>query len=426
MAMAAEPLGAEAGDGGAGAPVVVLDPAFKADSQARFARLRELGPVHRTLGSSGVEFWMVVSYDVAREALTHPALLKDPTPSQQALEAAGYTDNQAGVGIGGHMLESDPPAHTRLRRIVTSAFTPRRTQELAPRVQQIADELIDAMAPLGRADLVDAYAGRLPLIVIAELLGIPEPLRAPFRAATTVALDYANPDQPQGMADLHRLLADLIAEKREHPGEDLLSALISTHDEDGDRLSDAELVGTALLLVVAGHETTVHLLGNAVIALLRDPDQARLLRENPGLLPGAVEEFLRYDPPVEVSTLRYAAEDLELGGQKIARGEVVAVALGSASRDAPLDSDPAALDIVRASARHIAFGHGIHHCLGAPLARLEAATALGTLLTRIPDLEADEPLDQIRWIPGGMMHGPVGLRIRFAPQEPTGNSGTRG
>jgi cytochrome P450 len=400
--------------------IVSITPEFKRHSQIRLAELRVQGPIHRVVSSSGVESWLVVGYELAREALTHPALLKNSEPAEAVLAGAGYTGNKPGVGLGGQMLEADPPEHTRLRKLVSGAFTPRRTRELGPRIQEIADELIDAMAaaPEREVDLVRAYTGPLPVTVIAELLGIPEPDRDDFRIWTSRALDYSAPGHREAIADLHSLLGRLIADKRAQPADDLLSDLIAARDQDAGRLSEQELAGTALLLIVAGHETTVNLLGNALFALLQNPEQLELLRDRPESIPGAVEEFLRYDPSVELTTFRYAAADLELGGQPIARGDVLAVALTSASRDAPNEGDPVRLDVTRPNPRHLAFGHGIHHCLGAPLARLEAAIALRTLIQRVHGLEAAATPDEVEWIPAGMMHGPLRLPARFAKITP--------
>ncbi|MGV9935235.1 cytochrome P450 family protein [Streptomyces olivaceoviridis] len=394
---------------------VLMDAAFKANAQAEYARLREAGPVHRALLPSGVEGWLVVGYEEAREALTHPALLKDPAPAAQALTAAGYVLNQPGVGLGGQMLEADPPEHTRLRRLVSAAFTPKRTAALAPRVERIAHELIDALPPSGETDLIDSFTAPLPVTVIAELLGIPLADRADFRAWSSKALEVGTDGHEEAVAALHRLLRRLIADKRREPADDLLSALVAARDQEDGRLSEEELVGTALLLVVAGHETTVNLLGNGLLALLRHPGQLRLLRERPDLLPGAVEELLRYDTSVELTTHRFAAEDLVLAGVPIPRGSVVVVSLVSASRDAPLPdgADPTVLDVARPAVRHLSFGHGIHHCLGAPLARLEIRIALRTVLDRFARLEPAVPLESLEWIPAGMMRGPVRLPVRY-------------
>jgi cytochrome P450 len=402
--------------------VVVLSEEFKRDAQERYARLREAGPVHRAVLSSGVEGWVVVGYEAAREALTHPALGKDSTAAQEALAAAGYEMHKPGVGLGGQMLEADPPEHTRLRRIVSGAFTPRRVAAMGPRIERLAHDLLDALPPAGRADLVDAFTAPLPVTVIADLLGVPHAFREEFRALSTRAFETADPSYKEAVAGLHRLLGAVVAGKRAEPGDDLLSALVTAHDEEDGRLSEDELVGTALLLVIAGHDTTVNLLGNSLVALLRHPEQLRRLRERPELLPGAVEEFLRYETSVELSTLRYASEDLVLAGTPIARGDVLVVALASASRDTPQADGvrPQELDVARASARHLSFGHGIHHCLGAPLARLEAVTALRVLLERFTLLEPAAPLDALPWVASGMMRGPRSLPVRYetAPAAP--------
>ncbi|PSM42950.1 cytochrome P450 [Streptomyces dioscori] len=394
---------------------VLLDAAFKADAPARYARLRALGPIHPAEFHRGLRGWVVVGHDLAREALTHPALLKDSQYSEEALAAAGFVLHRSGVGLGAHMLEADPPEHTRLRRLVSSAFTPGRTARLAPRIEQIAHALIDAMPASGEQDLVATFTSPLPVTVIAELLGVPQEDRENFRIWSNLAMQVADPGHHTALTDLHALLTGILRDKRRSPQDDLLSALVSARDEDDGRLSEDELIGTAMLLVVAGHETTVNLLGNAVLALLRDTGQLHLLRARSDLLPGAVEEFLRHDTSVERSTNRYAVEDVELGGVSIPRGSLVVVALGSASHDGPLlgDADPAALDVTRSHARHLAFGHGIHYCLGAPLARLEAQIALRVLLARTAELELAVPVDTLSWIPSGIMRGVQSLPVRY-------------
>ncbi|GGN91193.1 cytochrome P450 [Streptomyces albiflavescens] len=394
---------------------VVIDPAFKADAPARYARLRESGPIHSAEFHLGLKGWLIVDYDLAREALTHPALLKDATPAAEALAAAGYVLHKPSVGLGAQMMEADPPEHTRLRRLASAAFTPRRTAELAPRIEQIAHDLIDTLPPAGEVDLVEAFNAPLPSTVIAELLGIPEEYHLDFRRWSAQALQVASPGHRPALAGLHGLLAGLVADKRRSPQDDLLSALVAVRDEEDGRLSEEELVGTAMMLVVAGHESTVNLLGNAVLGLLQHPDQLRQLRERPELMSGAVEEFLRYDTSVERSTSRYAAEDIELGGVPIPRGSMIVVALGAAGRDAPQaeGDDPAALDVTRPGARHLAFGHGIHYCLGAPLARLETTIALSTLLSRVPELELAAPVDSLEWIGSGIIRGVLSLPVRY-------------
>ncbi|GAA2339421.1 cytochrome P450 [Streptomyces kunmingensis] len=395
--------------------LVVMDAAFKADAPRRYAALRAKGPVHPAQFFPGITGWIVVDHDLARDALTHPALLKDPEPAAAMLEAAGFLGHKRGTGFGGQMLEADPPAHTRLRRLVSGAFSPKRSAELEPRITRLAHGLVDALPPSGETDLVEAFTAPLPVAVIAELLGIPEDRRQDFRRWTTLAFQVNHPEYAASVAAMHAFLRELVEDKRRRPGDDLMSALVAARDEDDGRLSEEELAATAALLVIAGHETTVNLLGNALLALLTHPDQLRLLREDPALLPTAIEEFLRYDTSVERTTNRYAAEDLELGGVRIPRGGVVAVALTSASRGAPLagGGDPETLDVTRPVARHLSFGHGIHHCLGAPLARLEARVALHTLLTRIPHMELAVPAESLSWFPSGMVRGVLSLPVRY-------------
>jgi cytochrome P450 len=399
-------------------PVLTVTAEFKADSPRRLAELRALGPVHRAQLGNGLRVWMVVSQQEAREALTHPALGKDPAPVEDALTAVGFTAHRSGVGLGGNMLESDPPTHTRLRRLVSGAFSAGRTRRLAPRIQEIADNLLDAMAEQHDVDLVEAFNAPLPIAVISELLGVPVQDRQHFRTWTAAALSPPSDEQRAGALNLNRFMTTLIDNKRAEPGDDLLSALIEAQLGDDDALSDTELVGTAVLMVVAGHETTVNLLGNIMVSLFHRPDQADLLRARPELMTGAVEEFLRFDPSVEQSTMRYTTQDFDLGGERIRRGDIVVVMLGSASRDiAQQDGgDPDILDVERTNARHLAFGHGIHYCLGAPLARLEATIAISSLLQRFPDLHPTIPMHDVPWIPAGIMRGPRSLPVRLTRQ----------
>ncbi|OAH09440.1 cytochrome P450 family protein [Streptomyces jeddahensis] len=388
--------------------------AFTADPHVVYAELRERGPVHRVrLGppspAEGQEVWLVVGYEEARAALADPRLAKD-------MSKLGYVGLDV-ERIGPHMLMSDPPEHSRLRRLVAREFTARRVEALRPRVQQITDELLDQMVPLGHADLVESLAFPLPMTVICELLGVPDIDRAAFRrmsnevvAPTSGEAEYA------AIVELAAYLDDLIEDKRcTAPGDDLLSALLRTTAEDGDRLSREELRGMGYLLLVAGHETTVNLIANGVHALLTHPGQLAALRADMGLLDGAVEEMLRYEGPVENATFRFAAEPLDIGGTFIAQGEAVLVGLASADRDGEKFPEPDRFDIRRAAGGHLAFGHGIHYCLGAPLARIEARVALRSLLDRCPDLALDADRDGPPgpWIPGMLIRGMRRLPVRW-------------
>ncbi|MFK4145492.1 cytochrome P450 [Streptomyces sp. NPDC004065] len=383
---------------------------FRADPHPVYAKLRDLGPVHRVrlpAADAPAEYqpWLVVGHDEARAALADPRLSKDP-----ARAGLDVLEEQL---IGKHLLITDPPRHTRLRSLVTRAFTARRVEALRPRVQQITDELLDAVLPLGHADLVEAFAYPLPITVICELLGVPEIDRAAFREMSNeVVAPTTGEASERAMNRLGAYLTDLIEDKRcAGPADDLLSALIRTTAEDGDRLSRDELRGMAFLLLVAGHETTVNLITNSVYALLTHPDQLAAVRADPDLVDGAVEETLRYESPVENATFRFAAEPLEIGGTAIAPGEPVMIGLSSAGRDATRHPDPDRFDVRRDSRGHLAFGHGIHYCLGAPLARLEARTALSTLLHRAPALTlAGAPGE---WLPGMLIRGMRSLPVRW-------------
>ncbi|MGW0994967.1 cytochrome P450 family protein [Streptomyces sp. NPDC002520] len=382
--------------------------AFRSDPHPVYARLREQGPVHRVRlpGADATQMtWLIVGYEEARAALTDPRLAKD-----SAKMGVTYLDEEL---IGKHLLASDPPQHTRLRGLVTRAFTMRRVEQLRPRIQRITDDLLDEMLPHGRADLIESLAFPLPITVICELLGVPDMDRAAFRKMSTELV--APTDAQAGEHAIVRLaeyLTELIEDKRRSgPTGDLLSDLMRVTAEDGDRLSARELRGMAYVLLVAGHETTVNLIGNGVHALLTHPDQLAALRADMDLLEGAVEEMLRYEGPVEGSTYRFAAEPLEIAGTAIERGDTVVVGITASDRDAGRFGDPDRFDIRRDARGHLAFGHGIHFCLGAPLARLEGRIAIGTLLERAPGLALDGA--QGEWLPGLLMRGMRSLPVRW-------------
>ncbi|MFJ9733888.1 cytochrome P450 [Streptomyces sp. NPDC101171] len=394
-----------------GQPVVDLGEfgdAFRTDPHPYYARLRERGPVHRVrLGGAeeGRTAWLVVGYEEARAALADPRLAKDT-----ARIGSPLLDEEK---IGKYLLVTDPPQHSRLRSLVTRAFTMRRVERLRPRIQRITDELLDEMLPRGRADLIEALAYPLPLTVICELLGVPDMDRAEFRRISTEVVAPTDADtEYDAIVALSEYLPELIEDKRRAgPTDDLLSDLIRTTAEDGDRLSPDELSGMAYLLLIAGHETTVNLIGNGVHALLTHPDQLAALRADMSLLDGAVEEMLRYEGPVETGTYRYAAEPLEIAGRVIEKGESVMIGLTAAGRDADRYADPDRFDIRRDARGHLAFGHGIHYCLGAPLARLEGRIAIGALLERAPGLALDGPTGE--WLPGLLMRGMRSLPVRW-------------
>ncbi|MFI9383509.1 cytochrome P450 [Kutzneria sp. NPDC052558] len=376
-----------------------------------YAELRARGPVHRVRIPGGFEAWLVVGYEAGRAALADPRLSK-------RLDAAAPSVPVITSAAGTHMLNSDPPDHSRLRKLVTMAFTPRRIELLEPRVQAIADELLDDMLarPDGRADLVESLSFPLPITVICELVGVPTLDRATFRG--WVSDQITHPDVETRRAAtvaISDYITELIEDKRRDPGEDLISGLIRTADEDGDRLSADELRGTVWLLLVAGHETTVNLISNGVVALLAHPDQLAALRGDMSLLGNAVEEMLRYDGPLEIPTFRFTTEPIDIGGVTVpGGGEVVVVSLADAGRDPAKFPEPDRFDIRRNAHGHLGFGHGMHFCLGATLARMEAKVAIGSLLERCPDLALDVHPAAIDWRRAMPVRGPRSLPVRWA------------
>jgi cytochrome P450 len=371
-----------------------------------FAALREHGPVHEVTLADGHAAWVVLGYDDARTALNDPRLSKN----MQAAFSAGddvVAEGLPGPELARHMLAVDPPDHTRLRRLVSGAFTPKRVEALRGHVDDIVDALLDdvaARSSSGPVDLVATFAFPLPFTVICELLGVAGPDRDRLGhglitllspTPTPEAWDRAKAASDQVVA----MLGALVAEKRAHPADDLVSALVDARDAEGG-LDEAELLSTIFQLIVAGHDTTTSLIGNGLVALLRHPDQLAALRADPALLPSAIEELLRFDAPVPHATFRFAAEAVELGGVTIPAGAQVLVALASANRDESHYDNAEALELGRASSRHLAFGHGIHACLGAPLARMEGQIAFHALLTRFPDLELAVPFGDLHWAHG--------------------------
>ena len=388
-----------------------LGESFTRDPYPVYARLRSQGPVHRIrMPEGGTQAWLVVGYEAGRAALTDDRLSKDWSKASPSLGLGA-------VSAGPHMLRADPPDHTRLRKLVAREFTARRVEELAPLIQKTTDVLLDRMlsAGEGRADLVEALSFPLPIAVICELLGVPDLDRDSFRAWSTDAISATDPLIRKAAAEaMAQYMRELVQDKSRHPGQDLLSALIQGSGEDPDGLSFEELVGMAWLLLVAGHETTVNLISNGVFALLTHPDQLAALRADFGLIDGAVEEMLRYDGPVETPTYRFTTEPVTIGDTEIpGGGELVLVALADANRDAARFPAPDRFDISRNARGHVAVGHGIHYCLGAPLARLETRIAIRTLLQRCPDLTLDIHPAAVTWRAGLMIRGPQSLPVRF-------------
>ncbi|MFG2358768.1 cytochrome P450 [Streptomyces sp. NPDC048521] len=391
------------------------DPSFLADPFPLYRQLRKDGPVRRVVMAGGLDAWMVTRYEDGLAALSDPRLSSDVRDASDPRLMAQLPAFER-ESMMSNMLRSDPPDHTRLRRLVSKAFTARRVAELRPRVQEITDRLLDAVVPAGRAELVADFALPLPVTVISELLGVPVDDRHDFQRWTDAMLvrGESMPDPVVVNEAWQRMRAYVtkhLEAKRARPGDDLLSALISARDEE-QRLNEDELIAMAFLLLVAGYVTTVNLIGSAVAALLTHPDQLTLLRDHPELLPDAIEEFLRYDGPVNPGIARFAREDVEIAGVTVPRGATVLIASAIADRDPEQFPDPDRLDITRRDNGHLAFGHGIHYCLGAPLARLEGQIAIGTVLRRLPDLALAVPPTELSWRPGGL-RGPTRLPVTF-------------
>jgi len=379
---------------------------FRLTTHETYARMREESPVHVQPGLDGeTPIWFVTRYDDVVELLTdNERFVVDPKLALTPAELEAHlADLEADERASENLLAKDGDDHRRLRRLVTKAFTPRIVEQLRPRIQQIADDLIDEVEARGNMELVDDFAFPLPITVIAELLGVPVEDRERFRVwSSNVVMPALTPEDRELARrrgdEFIAYLDDLFAQRRAAPTDDLVSALVQAED-GGDTLSENELSSMVILLIVAGHETTVSLITNAVHALLSHPDQLAELRADPALMPSAVDELLRFDSPVERTITRLVARDTELGGRRLERGAFVIAVIGSANRDASQFPDPEKLDLGRAENRHVGFGRGPHYCLGAPLARLEAEIALGTLLRRLPGLRLAITEDDLYWRP---------------------------
>jgi cytochrome P450 len=359
------------------------------------------GPVQQAQLPTGQEIYLVTGYDEVRQVLTHPDI------GRGGIDRVPFADRlptQLRDGLYRGMLNADPPDHTRLRKLVTAAFTRRTVEGLEPQIHAFTAALLDELAGKETVDLLTGFAYPLPIRVIGTMLGVPESDQDKFQAWTPqlVAPFVVGYDAfAAAAAEFLEFIRGLIAAKRSAPGDDLLSGLIAARD-GADQLSEEELTSTAYVLVVAGYETTANLIANGTVALLDHPDQLAALQADPDLWPSAVEELIRYDGPVQASLGYYAQADVELSGEKIPAGSVVFAGLLAANRDPAKFPDADELD-VRRKAAHVGFGHGIHHCLGAPLARLEARIALHSLFTRYPDLaRADEGLTRY---PGVVING---------------------
>ena len=399
--------------------------AFKSQPYATYAALRAAAPIYCRVAADGqTAIWFFTRYeDVAALLRDHKRFVKNVTNTLPPdVRAQQQPPPPLLRLLGNHMLNLDPPDHTRLRALVNKAFTGQMVTQLEPRIQMIADQLLDQVQHQGQMDLIEDFAFPLPMIVIAELLGIPPRDRLRFRNwSTAFVTPSANLERSskkmakagQVMEDFTRYMRQIFAARRREPRQDLISHLLQA-EENGDTLSEEELFSMVILLIVAGHETTVNLIGNGMLALLQHPEQKALLQAQPALLPAAIEEMIRYDGPVERATMRFAAEEVRYGGQTIHRGDAVSLVLAGADHDPAHFANPACFDITRENNRHLGFGLGIHYCLGSALARVEGQIAINTLLQRFPTLQLTTPVDQLKWrtipILRGLHHLPVHWR----------------
>jgi len=370
------------------------DPRFFANPYPTYTRLRNAAPVQKVPTGSGGRFsYLVTGYAEAREAFTDPRLSKNTArffagrPSNRDLHPA----------VSQNMLATDPPQHARLRSLVTKAFSTRAVARLRPYIADLVDELLDAWPERGPVDLVAGLAVPLPVTVICEMLAVPEADRELVHSWSGELFAAGDPQRIDAASyAVGKYMTDLVASRRGSPGESLLDDLIAVRDGQ-DRLTEDELVSLAVLLLVAGHETTTNFIGNAALALLQHPDSLALLRAEPELLGTALEELLRFDSPVGIATFRYSTEALTLGGTDIPAGVPVLIAPGAANRDPLRFPGPDRLDLNRGATGHLAFGHGVHRCLGAPLARAEGELALRAVLSRFPDIRLAHPAEQLEW-----------------------------
>lgn len=386
---------------------------FAADPYPFYTRLLEESPVHFV---QSVGMWWITRHDYAVMACTDGRFGREapggaPPPPAPPPQFARLAD------LPPHMLERDPPDHTRLRSLVSLAFTPRMVERLRPHIVEIASQLLDRVEARGHMDLMADFAFPLPAIVIAEMLGVPTGDRDRFKEWSNRIVRSVDATQPlevralgqEAMLALTDYFADLMAERRARPRQDMLSELIAP-EEQGDKLSAGEVLSTCNLLLIAGHETTTNLIGSGMLTLLRHREQMELLRTRPELLTSAIEELLRFESPVQRMG-RNIKQDVEVGGKLLKKGERVAVVFGAANRDPAVFAEPNRLDLARKPNPHLGFGRGIHYCLGAPLARLEAQIAFPALLRRFPHLDLADPGPV--WGPNTLIRGLKSLPVRF-------------
>lgn len=390
---------------------------FTQDPYLLYAELRQREPVYRTITSDGLRVWVVTRFEDARSAFANQGLSKNLILARNLFERntlPGFACRNVNGAVTQHMLESDPPNHTRLRKLVENSFTAGRINALRPRIEQLSSGLLSSLAGELEIDLVNQYAFPLAFTVICEILGLPQGDRDQFRLWINDYSSTGSPEQVNTASDaIANYLTDLLEAKWRQPSQDVLGRLLETWDGD-DFLTDHELISMVFLLLSAGYETMVNLIANGMLALLRNPDQMDILRADSRLLPAAVEEFLRFDSPVNMATLRFTTRRVTIGAVEIPADEFVLVALASANRDHDRFAEADRLNLTRSRTRHISFGHGIHYCLGAALARQEAEVAFRDLLAQYPRIDLAVPDGQLRYRHSLLMRGLEALPLRVA------------
>ncbi len=385
---------------------------YKANPYGYYAQLRSDSPVHKTVLPTGDEVYLVTRFDDVQAGLKDSRLIKNIRNARppRLVDKLGLNLNNT------NMLKSDPPEHTRLRKLANDAFKPKYINQMRGHIEQIANELIDKVEASGKMDLIADFAFPLPITVISEMLGVPAKDHEKFQkwSSDLIASGALSSESPHFGTDILQLanyVRQLVADHHKHPKDDLISQLIDA-EQDGDKLSDRELIGTTVLLLIAGHETTVNLIGNGMLALMQHPEQIEKLKQDPTLLKPAVEELLRFVNPVQAVN-RFAAEDVTIGGTIIPKGGHVMMVVAAANHDTTHFAHADTLNITADEAKHVAFSQGIHYCLGAPLARLEGEIAFATLLKRLPNIHLSVAPEQLTWRPAFELRGLDTLPVTF-------------
>lgn len=393
------------------APYDLFSPAFKRDPFPTYAHMRQQDPIYAHTSPGGVTTWYITRYDdvltVLKDNRHFVKDVRNTVPEEERpLPPKSPTIHDL---INQNMLFSDPPDHTRLRALVNQAFTPRRMEQMRGRIQQVADGLLNTVAKSGEMDIMADYALPLPVVVICELLGIPAADQAQVADWSQAIISPGSRglrarERKRKLRAFVDYLGQMFANRQQTPQDDLTTALVQAEME-GDTLSEAELSSMVALLLVTGHETTVNLIGNGVLLFLQHPDQLQRALQSESAMATAVEEILRFDGPVETSTTRWVSQDVEFKGRQLKQGDVVRVVLSSANREVVCAPRPHQFDVCQPNNKHLAFGHGIHYCLGAPLARLEGIIGFQTLFCRFPTLRLANPVDPLNWRSGVLFRG---------------------